>query len=554
MRKFFIGFVPALLAIPSLAHAAPPEWQISEATGEVRLTHNGQSRAAVRGALLASGATIATGRNGRAVIVRGEEFVIVSPRTQLRVPASDQPNKVMQIIEDFGTAVFKIAKKATPHFGVQTPYLAAVVKGTTFTVTVGPEGSSVQVTEGAVEVATLDGGAVDLVEPGEIASVGASDLYRLTIDEGDSSKVVQSEQAAPAGTVTTNAPAAPIAAYEGPRIQPAEINEPIGENPQSLGDATDGLIEGNAAIDVAMVQVIEHPRGGDDAVRPDEAGGNPGSGSPGNGEGKAPDEPQGNPGGAATGGDSGDAGRPEDPGQQPGNGADPNETPGDDDGGAKPDTGGGQPTDGEVDPGDSGGKPDVLPEPKPRDDDVGTPVPGSGGTGGGTGVPEDLPGNGTGGGTGVPDDLPGNGTGDGTGVPDDLPGNGTDGGTGVPVDLPDNGNGGGTGASDNPPVSGGGTGAPDDLPGNGTGGNDDEDSSGPGSGGGSDDDNDDNSGPGGGGGSDDDDDNSGPGSGGGGSDDDDDNSGPGNANDHDDDDRGLCLLGRLCVDLDDDDG
>src|SRR3546814_14786860 len=62
--------------------------------------------------------------------------------------------------------VFSIKKKLTPHFGVQTPYLAAVVKGTTFSVTVDGTGASVQVVEGAVEVSTLDGGARDLILPG----------------------------------------------------------------------------------------------------------------------------------------------------------------------------------------------------------------------------------------------------------------------------------------------------------------------------------------------------------------------------------------------------
>ena len=208
MRKIIMGLSPLFLALPSISNAAPLQWQVSEASGEVRLTQNGQSRAAVRGALLASGATITTGAKARAVIVRGEEFVVISPGSQLRVPAANSPNTVMQMIEDFGTAVFKIKKKSTPHFGVQTPYLAAVVKGTTFTVTVGPEGGSVQVTEGAVEVSTLDGGAADLVEPGDIASVGASDLYKLTI-EGDASKIIRSENGPAASGVVTSSKALP---------------------------------------------------------------------------------------------------------------------------------------------------------------------------------------------------------------------------------------------------------------------------------------------------------------------------------------------------------
>jgi hypothetical protein len=60
-----------------------------------------------------------------------------------------------------------------------------VVKGTTFTVTVGPEDARVKVTEGAVQVSTLDGGASDLLMPGSMAMVGKSDLYRLMVEGKD---------------------------------------------------------------------------------------------------------------------------------------------------------------------------------------------------------------------------------------------------------------------------------------------------------------------------------------------------------------------------------
>jgi hypothetical protein len=285
MRKIIVGLSPLLLALPSVSLAASLQWQVSETSGEVRLTQNGQARTAVRGALLASGATITTGAKARAVIVRGEEFVVISPGTQLRVPAADSPNTVMQMIEDFGTAVFKIKKKSTPHFGVQTPYLAAVVKGTTFTVTIGPEGGSVQVTEGAVEVSTLDGGAADLVEPGGIASVGASDLYQLTVD-GDASKIIRSENA-PSGKVVTSstalpAPGAPATsmapmagAFTGPATQSVMIGTAIAENPQSLGAVTDGLVEGDVAVELAAVAV--HDTRAPDAGRDPKDSDTPGS-------------------------------------------------------------------------------------------------------------------------------------------------------------------------------------------------------------------------------------------------------------------------------------
>lgn len=260
MRKMILGLAPAILLMSTAAQAAPPAWKVSEVSGKVQLSENGRSRAAVRGALLSSGAMITTAPGARAVIVRGEEFVVISPNTRLRVPQAAEADGIMQIIEDFGTALFKIKKKSTPHFGVKTPYLAAVVKGTTFTVTVGEEGGTVQVTEGAVEVSTLDGGATDLVTPGAIAMVGASDLYRLSV-EGDASKVLRSSEAPAAGTVTTGRVPAAAAAYAGPAASRIDITAPVGEAPKPLGETTAGLVGGPAAVELAVAEAADQTRG-----------------------------------------------------------------------------------------------------------------------------------------------------------------------------------------------------------------------------------------------------------------------------------------------------
>ncbi|CAA9519648.1 MAG: hypothetical protein AVDCRST_MAG91-2118, partial [uncultured Sphingomonadaceae bacterium] len=239
MRKIILGLAPALMLMSGTAYAAP-DWKVSEVTGAVRLTENGKSRPATRGALLSTGAMITTGAAARAVIVRGEEFVVISPSTQIRVPAAAAPSKIFQLIEDFGTAIFKITKKSTPHFGVQTPYLAAVVKGTTFTVTVGEEGSTVQVTEGAVEVSTLDGGAADLVTAGTIAQVGASDLYRLTL-EGGTNKELRS----PNGRGATASGKAPRALYVGPKGNVVKLSQ-VKEDEKDLEKLTKGLVHGKS--------------------------------------------------------------------------------------------------------------------------------------------------------------------------------------------------------------------------------------------------------------------------------------------------------------------
>ena len=302
MNRILIGLTPLLLAMSSSAMAAPA-WKVSEVSGDVRVVENGRPRAALRGALLASGATIVTGQSARAVIVRGGEFVVVSPNSRLRIAEPAQQQGIIQAVVEFGTSLFRIERKATPHFGVQTPYLAAVVKGTVFTVTVGGQGATVQVTEGAVQVSTLDGGASDLVRPGMIASVGASDRYQLSV-QGETARLIRSAGAPPAGTVGASSPP-PGLRSDGPasdNAPAARIEDPMPENPVSLGDVTDGLVEGNPA-DLALVEVAAKARGRDGGF--DNGGGNGSGSSDGNGNSAGGGN---NSGGSGNGGGSGNAG------------------------------------------------------------------------------------------------------------------------------------------------------------------------------------------------------------------------------------------------------
>ena len=164
MRKRILALLVASCSTTAMAQG--PGWTISESSGPVRVAHAGITKVATRGSAIAPGDVVTTGAGGRAVLVRGPEYMMVAPASQLRLPSEEQATGFTRVIEDFGNVVFMIKKKLTPHFEVKTPYLAAVVKGTTFTVGVTPAGASVQVLEGAVDVATGDGGAHELLRPG----------------------------------------------------------------------------------------------------------------------------------------------------------------------------------------------------------------------------------------------------------------------------------------------------------------------------------------------------------------------------------------------------
>ncbi len=108
---------------------------------------------------------VETAATGRIVLTRGVETIAVGPNSRVMLPALPV-NGNTQVLQTVGTALYQIGKQKAPHFQVDTPYLAAVVKGTTFTVRVSEGVASVDVSEGLVEVATPDGAHRADVQPG----------------------------------------------------------------------------------------------------------------------------------------------------------------------------------------------------------------------------------------------------------------------------------------------------------------------------------------------------------------------------------------------------
>jgi hypothetical protein len=315
MRKMIIGL--ALLAFAASGEAAAQTgWHVSEASGDVRVAVDGQTRPVTRGMLLASGAVVASNPGGRAVLVNGRDYVILSPGSRVRLPGAPalvipaSGGRTMaamtQVVSEAGTALYRIEHRATPHFRVQTPYLAAVVKGTVFSVTVNRTGASVQVTQGAVEVSTVDGGAAELVRPGMVATVGAGHLLELNI-RGDVNRTIRSSGAALPGVATV--PVADAGHYDGPANEPVEIAATVREEPVSLSDVTGGLIAGQGGgVDLALADVRDRAtRGAGNGGNDNSGHGNSGSGGNGNGGGGTDNSGNGN-GGGNGGGSSGNGG------------------------------------------------------------------------------------------------------------------------------------------------------------------------------------------------------------------------------------------------------
>jgi hypothetical protein len=212
-----VRFLLALLLLwsqPALAQA--PAWIVGDAGGAANLHRDGNVQPLRRGLRLQPGDMVATGPNGRASLARGREFIVVSPNTRLTIPAAaQQDGGLTQIIQHIGRAMFNIERRATPHFGVRTPHLAALVRGTVFTVTVDDRGCRVAVTEGRVEVSTHDGSARQFVDPGMQATRPPGEDNNIILDRADPDDG-KSEGSAASGA---DAPASE-AAHHGPAGHP----------------------------------------------------------------------------------------------------------------------------------------------------------------------------------------------------------------------------------------------------------------------------------------------------------------------------------------------
>lgn len=231
------------LGFATSAQAGADEaWRIVQSAGDVSVTAGDDSGTVIDPRTeLPEGAIVTTGQNGRAVIRRGQEQVILQPSTRL-VLTRATPGAT-NILQSAGSALYRIGKKKTPHFQVDTPYLAALVKGTVFTVTVNRTRADVMVTEGAVEVSSREGSAVSLVKPGMIATVSRTQARAIDLQERSGShRLVTTNEGGWTGTGTS------AGISEGLRLR-TSTNSDTG--PQGLRTNLSGLRDGTVGVELA---------------------------------------------------------------------------------------------------------------------------------------------------------------------------------------------------------------------------------------------------------------------------------------------------------------
>ncbi len=184
IRKIAIGMLAAMaLVAPGAATAAG--WTATKISGSVFVSENGKWARIGLNDSVDDGQFIMTMARGSIQLSRNGETIDVLPGTMITI--TDRRNGRYTYVKEYtGTITVEDNETRTPHFAVLTPYMAAVVKGTVFTVSTKKGESRTTVHSGLVEVHDAKSNAHATLEPGEYATSGATSPMTMGASSGTS--------------------------------------------------------------------------------------------------------------------------------------------------------------------------------------------------------------------------------------------------------------------------------------------------------------------------------------------------------------------------------
>ncbi|WP_332690651.1 FecR domain-containing protein [Devosia sp.] len=218
MRKRFVsGTIVSIALIMSPAGAVADDWTAVRLRGGVFALENGAWVQLFRGSVVPDDRVIKSAPDGRITLVRGQETIEFGPDTTAQIADSAG---FTTVYNHAGTVGVDAEARNVQHFAVQTSYLAAIVKGTAFTVATSEEGSTVAVARGVVAVADTRADSSVYVEAGQQVSTGVTPIAFDNII---------------ARAINAPAPPAPAATQPNPSASLAQGQS--GENVASAGSA-----------------------------------------------------------------------------------------------------------------------------------------------------------------------------------------------------------------------------------------------------------------------------------------------------------------------------
>lgn len=236
---FLLAFGASFLLVVLLNFSFGPEtiaeddvvWHVRKSSGDVWITTSGVQQASLTNkSTLKPGEYIRTGQTGRAELVHGEESILISPNSVIGISEEKKQGLSTRIIQQAGSILLEVEKRNVKHFEVETPYLAALVKGTQFRISIDENDAHVDVVRGEVEVSDFKSGQYALVQPGQTAKVSAQGPGGLSLSGSGTLSAIQ--HGAPRKSSVNSVPvpkqgfSAPDSASNGQKVR---LVSPLGE-------------------------------------------------------------------------------------------------------------------------------------------------------------------------------------------------------------------------------------------------------------------------------------------------------------------------------------
>ncbi len=177
MRYLNILALAVSLAMAATVGAAFADgWHVDRVTLPAVYTTDGKTWAPVtQGMSVPNASWINTGDHGRVALSRGTDTMFIGAYSLVAtVERGTDARPVSDVRQPFGAVTIDLKKRGYDQMKVTTPYMAAIVKGTQFTVTARRQHSTLGVNRGLVEATDRLTGAVAEVGIGGMAEVNAA--------------------------------------------------------------------------------------------------------------------------------------------------------------------------------------------------------------------------------------------------------------------------------------------------------------------------------------------------------------------------------------------
>lgn len=229
-----IRWLAALALLLTAAPVMAGEWTATQVKQPARYTTNSKTWTTIRrGMTLPSSSWVHTGRGGRLKLNRGRETIRFSPNTLVAIKKR-RWQRMTRLEQRSGSVRVKVNKRARPHMQVRNRYMTAVVKGTTFRVSMNGRGGKVTVSSGLVGVSNAAGASMD-VGRGQYAAVSSSGALTGTGTRGGARARAKRYNGSVPGRARATLPAAARATRAPTRAVPTPTGPPARSTPPSRG-------------------------------------------------------------------------------------------------------------------------------------------------------------------------------------------------------------------------------------------------------------------------------------------------------------------------------